>query len=101
MTKRQKRAAIANLNKMLKLFDKHGWIQGNYGDKDMGFCLLGANQEANGAGEMLARNAMSDKLNKTKSGYMSIPGFNDHRGRTYGEITAFVKHTIRAVEKQE
>lgn len=98
MTRQEKRAATANLNKMLKIFEKYGWTQHEFGNKQRGFCLLGANVVANGQGESDAFAALEACLPPDYT--LSICSYNDAKGRSLRQVKALVARALKYVEKQ-
>lgn len=80
------------LRNAAKLIEKHGWVQGCFGDKRLGYCAAGAiNHVApSGAAAGLAK----DKLRQlAPDGLITL--WNDAPGRTKDEVVAALRKAAR------
>jgi hypothetical protein len=68
-----------------QLIRRYGWVQGDYGGKDCGYCIVGALTEG-GVGSMDFAYTIADKI-----GGMHIVDWNDAPGRTVNEVLALLE----------
>lgn len=80
-----------------ELIDKHGWVQGVYGNPEKGFCIIGAISRAcwDDGVTFETQTAMEGDLQRHAPGYESLVAFNDAKGRTKEEVLALFDRAIQ------
>ena len=88
------------MTKIQKLFEraidklvKYGWIQGEYGDRATGYCMIGAIDSSTKDIKLIreSRGVLYGILGK-----QGIGDFNDAPGRKKWEVIAMLKQAIKA-----
>jgi hypothetical protein len=90
------------------VLNDYGWIQGDTGNRHVGFCALGAVREAAtgqdfGIAAMILRpNAYDALVDASRSeALVPVSTFNDTPGRTKDEVLALFDRAIAQVESGE
>lgn len=89
--------AIAHLHVLKEFIQRHGWIQGDFGDPGLGgYCLLGAGAtcvvgQANGA-QTLAWITLRQQVEDL--GCRSIPYWNDYMAQSVEDVYALIDQAI-------
>lgn len=70
-----------------KMILDSGWIQGDYGTGDNGYCVIGALLEASPSYEEFAEAQKKVKDALRQAGYVTmVPAWNDAKGRTLEQV---------------
>lgn len=78
------------------LIETYGWIQGQYGDETMGYCVMGALERAASAGALDRKEAVRAGLALGRQvGAAAITIYNDAPERTKNEVIDLMKHTAK------
>ena len=87
-----------DLDEIQNILLQYGWIQGNPGSTETGFCLIGA---ANYYFEAIEHDANQKRIDRVKDALESIVGtvwvWNDKPGRTLDEVLILINQAIEAV----
>ena len=107
MSKREVAAAFRNAAKLL---DKHGWVKGEMGSNNKGFCAMGALDNLLGIGNIWAvknfsanvtpgslLSKLSDSRRATMVSY-AIIRFNDRETTTKKDVQRFFRALARDLE---
>lgn len=94
LSSRQQREALKTLENMSQLFYAFGWIQGEMGNDDLGYCLIGALNQADGPGEQVAQTTIEREM-----GGRRIIEWNDAWGRTFGDVEQLMARAKLRVRK--
>lgn len=70
-----------------QLIRQYGWVQKQYGDRNVGFCLAGAIDAAYGCGVQ----ALVHRLNLIDEIGAELSEWNDMEGRTQDEVIAVLE----------
>ena|SRR5690606_11551681 len=97
-------SAIDVLRRSRELIEEFGWIQGNYGSKEVGFCSAGAICECEGEG--FPEPAVEDACDAFDDavdgdGYYGTVSFNDAPGRTKEEVLKMFDQAIAHLHGKE
>lgn len=93
--------AAKGMAKAIEYMDKWGWHKGSYGDKDKGFCILGAlyhnlKAEHHGDAEWALLRAI-----KERGCFNDIPVFNDDLSTTRVDIDAVMQRAREILIQDE
>jgi hypothetical protein len=94
-----KRQIATTLRQSAKLIDDRGWLQGRNGNRESGFCAIGAlNEAVRGHCDQWWLYVSARKALSACTGTRGVMNFNDTPGRTKEEVTKLIRSTARALE---
>ena len=104
ITRRQRQAAVRDIQRGLNRLNEHGWCQGSYGNIHRGYCAVGA---AGSGGAYITpvvawllcagikKVTPTARISTRGSSEGRIVGWNDRKGRTAGEVKRAFRHAIK------
>jgi hypothetical protein len=81
------------LNGAAQVIEVYGWRRHHLGDRECGFCVLGATNEAAGNDSTAFGCAVSEL--RKDIGYGSAAAWNDNRAKDASEVTAQLRKTAQ------
>ena len=92
LTKKQKSAVKSNITKSLKLLDSgKNWVKGMYKDSNGNYCMMGAIEKANGAGELATKCLLSFLV----APYDTVESFNGVKNRRFRDVEAKFNQALK------
>ena len=92
LTKKQKSAVKSNITKSLKLLDSgKNWVKGTYDDSNGNYCMMGAIEKANGAGEFATKNLLRFLV----APYKDVESFNDADNRRFRDVESKFNQALK------
>lgn len=83
-----------NLLATIELLETHGWLQGELGDHQRGFCIVGAICEIGDDADNWAPSGAMLNAVKDYHGIRSLSFWNNVEGRTKEEVINLLQETI-------
>ena len=92
LTKKQKSAVKSNITRSLKLLNGgKNWIVEDYEDFGGNYCMMGAIEKANGAGELATKCLLSFLV----APYDTVELFNDAKNRRFRDVEAKFNQALK------
>ena len=93
----------AVLGEAKELIVRNGWMQGQYGDADRGYCIYGAvceaaDRQGSPGLEIDAMAAINKDVRIVKTGIYSAISWNDRPGRTQDDVLALFDTVIAGLD---